>query len=331
MADCANRGTSDGDIRVADERRQVQNGRTGHVGELDQGLERGLSDHRLRIAQVVAPVGFGAAGDEGSTILRRRIGVCGEREHETSEWRNVAHWGECRLLDAEGTFPAMIDFAEPPRLVNPWFEEEPVPARVVAAAPVGRQRWIVPAGIAGVLLAAMALLAQLPAPRPRGASSFATTRNQTTAEQLLRQTLGATPTLRGVRTSMATAQVFCRDAQGSGRDSLLVCLGDAVRFAEVYTRMAFRFVSRGDSVVRIVVCPALIASNRSMLPAALRAAARPSLRDVTCWRNPADRTHTEFTYASLPEARKFTTVPEPDAPRMRVESAPTDDTLHVIW
>jgi len=242
----------------------------------------------------------------------------------------VAHEEECRLLDAEGTFLAMIDFAEPPRLVNPWFAEEPIPVRVVARRARGR-RWVAPAGVAGVLLTAIAVLAQLPATRPRGTSQFATTRSQHEAEKYVRQAIGPTPTLREVRTAMATAQVFCRDAEGRGQDSLLVCLGDAVRFAEAYTRMTFRFVSRGDSMVRIVVCPALIVSNRSTPPTLLRAAARPSLRDASCWRNPENRTHTDFTYAPLSEVGKFTTVPEPDAPRMRLESAPTRDTVHVIW
>ena len=84
--------------------------------------------------------------------------------------------------------------------------------------------------------------------RPRGTSMFAATRNVAVSERFLRQVIGPTPTLQGVRTSMASAQVFCRDAEGRGRDSLLVCLGDAVRYNETYTRMAFRFVSRGDSV-----------------------------------------------------------------------------------
>ncbi len=224
----------------------------------------------------------------------------------------------------------MIDFAEPPRLTNPWFVEDAIPVRDVALRPQGR-RWVVPAGVAGVLLTAMALLAQLPSTRPRGTSQFATTRNQNAAESSLRQAIGTTPTMRGVRTAMATAQIFCREAEGHGQDSLLVCLGDAVRFAEAYTRMTFRFVSRGDSVVRVVVCPALIASNQSTPPALLRAAARPSLPDASCWRNPDNRAHTDFTYAALPEAGKFTTVPEPDAPRMRLESAPSRDTVHVIW
>lgn len=224
----------------------------------------------------------------------------------------------------------MIDFAEPPRLTNRWFVPDAVPDRVVSR-PAAGGRWRAPAGVAAVLLAAAALLAQLPTTRPRGTTVFAATRDQRVAERFLAEEIGNTPTLRGVRASMAAAQVYCRDAEGSGRDSLLVCLGDAVRFDEAYTRMAFRFFSRGDSVVQVVVCPALIVSNRLMPPARLRAAARPSVRDGSCWRNPADRQHTGFTYAALPEAGKFTTVPEPDAPRMRVESAPTADTVRVIW
>jgi hypothetical protein len=224
----------------------------------------------------------------------------------------------------------MIDFAEPPRRTNQWFVADAAPSRPVSRPAAGR-RWRAPAGVAAAVLTAAALLAQLPATRPRGTTVFATTRDQSVAERSLAEVIGVTPTLRGVRASMAAAQVYCRDAEGSGRDSLLVCLGDAVRFAEAYTRMAFRFVSRGDSVVQVVVCPALIVSKLSALPAQLRAAARPSVRDGSCWRDPADRQHTGFTYATLPEAGKFTTVPEPDAPRMRVESAPTADTVHVIW
>ncbi len=242
----------------------------------------------------------------------------------------MAHWEECRPHDADVSFFPMIDFAEPPRLTNRWFVADAVPGRLVAH-PVAGRRWRAPAAVAAVMLTAVALLAQLPTKRPRGSSLFAATRNQRQAERALAEVIGDRPTLHGVRASMAAAQVYCRDAEGSGRDSLLVCLGDAVRFAEAYTRMTFRFVSRGDSVVQVVVCPALIASNRSMPPAQLRAAARPSVRDGSCWRNPGDRLHTGFTYASLAEAGKFTTVPEPDAPRMRVESAPTADTVHVIW
>ncbi len=224
----------------------------------------------------------------------------------------------------------MIDFAEPPRVQSPWFEPQ-ASLLHIAAQPNRRRRWLAPAGIAGVLLTGVALLAQLPSGRPRDASRFATTRSEREAARYLQQVVGPMPTLRGVRAAMATAQVFCREAQGRGRDSLLVCLGDAVRFAEAYTRMAFRFVSRGDSVVQVVVCPALIATNETPPPAPLRAAASPSLRDPSCWRNPDDRTHTDFTYAKLSEAGTFTTVPEPDAPRMRIESAATRDTVHVIW
>ena len=224
----------------------------------------------------------------------------------------------------------MIDFAEPPRLTNPWFEEELVVV-IGRNRPSLVRRLAIPAAMTAVCVTAIALFAQLPTSRPRGTALFAATRNEAEAERILRQVIGVAPTLGGVRTSMASAHVFCRNADGRGPDSLLVCLGDAVRFAEAYTRMAFRFVSRGDSVVRVIVCPAMIASRSSMPSLELREMARPSLSNASCWRDFDNRTHTALTYADLPEAGKFTTVPEPDAPRMRVESASTYDTVQVIW
>jgi hypothetical protein len=236
----------------------------------------------------------------------------------------------------------MIDFAEPAGHYSRWLERAspalpspspPAPVLPTLVAPP-RSRWRrMRTPVAAVTMCAFAfvLVAQIPGHRPVEAGAFAGTRAVVVAERSLRQILGPAPRLSGVRRVMATAQLYCRDAVGEGADSLLVCLGDAVRFGEAYSRMTFRFVSTGDSVVQTVVCPALVTLRRTTPPAPLLAAARPSLRRPGCWRDPADPTHAEWTYAGLPGVGKFTTVPEPDAPRMRAESAPAADTVLVLW
>ncbi len=224
----------------------------------------------------------------------------------------------------------MVAFSSPPRDPNQWFMEEPAVALVLR--PVSRRRRLaIPIGVSALLASAIALIAQIPDNRPTVPVEFAKTREASTAERLLRKQIGPTPSLRMVRATMTGAQLFCRETEGRGRDSLLVCLGEAVRFEAAYTRMAFRFVSVGDSVTRVVVCPALIATQRKALPEVLRAHSRPTLTDASCWRDPANPAHTEWAWAALPDPGRFTTVPEPDAPRMRAESAPTADTVLVIW
>ncbi len=220
----------------------------------------------------------------------------------------------------------MVAFASPPREPNQWFVEEPAMAMALVLRPVKRRPWYaVPLGVTCLLASAIALIAQLPDTRPTIPDAFAANRLFWQAEKQLWAQLGPAPSLHKVRGTMAAAQVFCRGAEGSGRDSLLVCLGHAVRYGGAYTRMAFRFVSRGDSVTQVVVCPAFVTTQRRPLPPTLQAKARPTLADATCWRDP------EWSWASLPEQGRFTTVPEPDAPRLLAESAASADSIRVIW
>jgi hypothetical protein len=99
----------------------------------------------------------------------------------------------------------------------------------------------------------------------------------------------------------------------------------------VYTRMAFRFVATGDSVRGVIVCPAMVIGMQHPPGDSLRRAAIPSLDHPGCWRDTADAVHAEWTYAALPPSERFTVVPVPDAPRMRVESDASRDTVWVIW
>lgn len=220
----------------------------------------------------------------------------------------------------------MIAFTEPPRRPNRWFEDAPVVA-VLRPRQNLLRRVAVPLGFVAALAGTIVVIAQLP-PSPSATaerSGFARNRQFWQAEKLLWEQLGRTPTLRRVRATMTDAGVHCRAAEGRASDSLLVCLGHAVRFDGAYTRMAFRFVSRGDSVTQVVVCPAIVVSRKRRLPVEVQANARPSLRDATCWRDP------DWTWAALPDPGQFTTVPEPDAPRLRAESNPSADTILVIW
>jgi hypothetical protein len=225
----------------------------------------------------------------------------------------------------------MVAFATPPRSPNPWFEPEAV---VVRPTPTRRpilKRYAARIGVIAFFGAALALVAQLPAEPPNSAVIFSNTRNSPEAEHFLRAVIGAEPTLSRVRKAMAVAQLTCQPAFGRGQDSLLVCLGRSVRFGGVYTRMAFRFVAIADSVHRVIVCPAMVLGSQPPPPDSLRAAASARLDDPACWRDPANRVHSDWTFASLPESERFTTVPIPDAPRMRAESDATRDTVRVIW
>ncbi len=181
-----------------------------------------------------------------------------------------------------------------------------------------------------MLVSAIALLAQPPSSPTDVSAQFGKTRIAAEAERLLRRRLGEHPSLRAARDTMSTAQLCCRPAEGRGRDSLLVCLGEAVRLGGVYSRMAFRISSSGDSVTKVWVCPALVASHRRPPVAALRARATATPEQSSCWRdlnNPADA---EGTCAALAETGRFTTVPQSDAPRMRSESAASADPVLVI-
>jgi hypothetical protein len=146
----------------------------------------------------------------------------------------------------------------------------------------------------------------------------------------MREQLPRTPRLADVRRLMGLSQLFCRPASGAGTDSLLTCLGHAVRYDRVYSRMAFRVASRGDSVTQVVACPALVVHRRAP-PASLLDRARPAVGAYACWRDEANPADSDWAWTTLPESVRFTVVPIPDAPRMRVESAPSGDTITVVW
>ncbi len=230
----------------------------------------------------------------------------------------------------------MVDFSSPPRAPNAWFEPEQEPP-----APTGRNsgrrgsraidRLAVPAFVTAALGLAITVVAQLPDVKPDSSIYFANTRLAPEAERFLRAVIGPSPRLSGVRRAMAEARVFCRSVVGRRADSLMICLGQSVRFGRVYTRMAFRFVATGDTVRAVVVCPAMVLRDRTAPPESLRRVATPSLDHPACWRDPDVPSHAEWAYAALPEGERFTTVPVPDAPRMRVESDPSRDTVRVIW
>ncbi len=330
MPDRADRRAPNRDIGITDERREIENRGVGHVRELHQRLEGRLSHNWLRIPQIVAPVGFGPAGDKGRAILSRRVRGAEQGDREANVWRKEPHGGEYRPLTVGSTFVIMIAFAHPPRRPNRWFVAEP-PLAEIARRPHLLRRLAVPTAFVSVFVMAVVLLAQMPSSRVSDLAGFARNRNGPTTAGMLRRSLGVNPTLSSVRALMGSAFVFCRPAEGRQIDSLLVCLGTAVRFDAVYSRMAFRFVSRGDSVTAIVVCPALILSPGEAPIQELKHRAHPTLSDPSCWHEPDNPAYAEWTYAALPAPGTFTTVTQPDAPRMQVESAPTPDTLLVIW
>lgn len=226
----------------------------------------------------------------------------------------------------------MVDFSTPPHSPNPWF----APEAVVAVRPVPKrrtilQRYAARVGVIAFLATALALVAQMPETRRSSSIIFSNTRNAPVAELHLRAAIGEGPTLSGVRKAMAVAQLSCQPAIGRGLDSLLVCLGQPVRFGGDYTRMAFRFVATADSVHRVIVCPAMVLGNQPPPPVSLRERASARIDEPGCWRDPENVAHSGWTFAALPKTERFTTVPIPDAPRMRAESDATRDTVRVIW
>ncbi len=232
----------------------------------------------------------------------------------------------------------MVTFASPPREPNRWFMEQP--AAPAAPEPAARrrhrrrrtlrQRFAVPLGAVVLLGTAFGVVAQMPTQLPVPLESFALNRIPSQAERLLADQLPPVPRLTDVRRLMREAQLFCKPATGAGRDTLLTCLGHAVRYQAAYSRMAFRIVSRGDSVTQLIACPALVV-HRTVAPPELVARARPTVRSAACWRDPRNPADAEWAWTSLPDAARFTLVPDPDAPRMRVESATSSDTIVVVW
>ena len=232
----------------------------------------------------------------------------------------------------------MVSFATPPREPNRWFVEpapcEPAlaaaPARVDRRRRTWRQRFSFPVGAALLLGTSWVVMAQLPTQLPVPLDSFARNRIAAGAERLLREQLPSVPRLSDVRSLMGEAHLFCKPATGAGADSLLSCLGHAVRYQAAYSRMSFRFVSRGDSVTRVIACPALVV-HRTAATAELMTRARPTLATPGCWLDASNPAGTEWSWTALPDAARFTLVPDPDAPRMRVESAASGDTITVVW
>jgi hypothetical protein len=226
----------------------------------------------------------------------------------------------------------MIAFASPPRRPNPWFV---VDAVIQVEQPTPGRSWLrralLPLGITGVFASAIAVLAQLPERVTLGADAFATTGYPAEAERLLRSTVGPAPTMSVIRGLMSVSKVTCRDAIGNGADSLLVCLAPPVRFGGVYSRMSFRFVSRGARVTSMIACPAMVTTRQHDIRPARLARARPTLRDPSCWRDQRNPADAEWAYAALPSTLPFTLVITPDAPRLSRETAPSRDTLTVIW
>jgi hypothetical protein len=228
----------------------------------------------------------------------------------------------------------MVAFATPPRKPNDWF----VPPEPVLAVPsADRRRLVAPrrswAWSAVMLLVgatAFGVVAQMPTQLPIPVDSFARNRIESHAAQMLRDQLPPVPRLAHVRRLMGESQLFCQPATGAGSDSLLTCLGHAVRFQGAYSRMAFRIVSRRDSVTDVIACPALVIHRIAPSPAR-RERARPTIDAPSCWRDPTNPADSDWAWTALPDSVRFTLVPMPDAPRMRVESAPSTDTITVIW
>ena len=211
----------------------------------------------------------------------------------------------------------MVAFATPPREPNDWFlPPETVPGGPPAAPATARRRARAPQRWAWPLLAILlgvttyGVVAQLPTALPVPVDSFARNRIESQAARLMLEQLPAAPRLADVRRLMGESQLFCRSAVGAGTDSLLTCLGHAVRYQGAYSRMAFRIASHGDSVTTVSACPALVIHHTRPSPALIERA-RPAL--------------------GAPDSVRFTLVPTPDAPRMRVESAPSADTIVVVW
>jgi hypothetical protein len=226
----------------------------------------------------------------------------------------------------------MVAFASPPREPNPWFVVPLVPPRPVPAQTAPTWRRIgVPVG--AIALCATAIIALAQQPRRTWADVGGFTRSTLPAEaarELARQ-LGPGPRLRTVRQLMRDAQLYCRPTVGVGSDSLLVCLGEAIRRSQTYVRLGFRFVTTRDSVTQIIACPALIVRTPRVVPPDLRERAAPTLGNTSCWRDPTDVAQAEWAYAELPDRTAFTTVALPDAPRMQIESQATRDTVRVYW
>jgi hypothetical protein len=231
----------------------------------------------------------------------------------------------------------MVAFATPPREPNDWFRPPELVAGGPLAAPAtvrrrarAPQRWVWPLLAMLLGVTTYGVVAQLPLALPVPVDSFARNRIESQAARLMREQLPAAPRLADVRRLMSASQLFCRSAIGDGTDSLLTCLGHAVRYQGAYSRMAFRVVSRGDSVTTVSACPALVIHRRVPAPATLERA-RPDLGSTDCWRDPANPADSDWAWTSLPDSVRFTLVPTPDAPRMRVESAPSADTITVVW
>lgn len=231
----------------------------------------------------------------------------------------------------------MVAFATPPREPNDWF----LPPETVAGGPLvapaterrrarAPRQWVWPLMAMLLGVTTYGVVAQLPTALPVPVDSFARNRIESQAARLMLEQLPAAPRLADVRRLMGESQLFCRSAIGVGTDSLLTCLGHAVRYQGAYSRMAFRVVSRGDSVTTVIACPALVIHRTVPAPAILERA-RPALGSADCWRDPANPADSDWAWTSLPDSVRFTLVPTPDAPRMRVESAPSADTITVVW
>lgn len=231
----------------------------------------------------------------------------------------------------------MVTFATPPCEPNDWLlPYDAAPSSTAPALPAERRRTAAVRSWALTLFAlllagtAVGVVAQLPTQPPFRVDEFARNRIETQAARLLQQRLPRAPRLVDVRRLMAESELFCRPTLGAGTDSLLTCLGHAVRYDGAYSRMAFRVDSHGDSVTRVVACPALIV-HRTAPSATLIERARPLVGGPGCWRDPANPADSDWAWTSLPDSARFTLVPLPDAPRMRVESAPSADTITVVW
>ncbi len=231
----------------------------------------------------------------------------------------------------------MVAFATPPREPNGWFKADQPTPRPVSLLPAAPRRGLirrasVPLGALGLVSTAIAMIAQIPPAKNRSVDEFARNRYAAQAEALLLARLGPAPRLSVVRAKMAAAQLFCRAVDGAGNDSLLTCLGHAVRDGSAYSRMVFRIASRGDSVTRVVACPSLVVRGTRLAAVPERISrARSAPLSAECWHDPANPLDAEWTWASLPATQRFTVVPDPDAPRMRLESAASADTITVIW
>ena len=231
----------------------------------------------------------------------------------------------------------MVAFATPPREPNGWFKANlptPRPVSLLPAAPRRSliRRAAVPIGALCLVSTTIAMIAQIPPSTGRTVDEFARNRYASQAEALLLTRLGPAPRLSAVRANMAAAQVFCRTPEGAGDDSVLTCLAPAVRDGSAYSRMVFRIASRGDSVTRVVACPALVVrrARLALVPERIARARRAPI-SAACWHDQANPLDAEWTWTSLPATQRFTVVPDPDAPRMRLESTASADTITVIW